>query len=170
MSRHPKINKVTLARRIDKVLEVGNGALVEIPTLASVLLGTIFGIPMAIVDNVLYLLTYTPALVGLGIIATHYRSTVEMKSSTGQWLEVINKILPKLGKMEQEIAGPLIDKIYQHTIDGHPDGELRYNYSDCKVCVKRVKVLRELIPNKATDESDMEFARLFIEERKKFSA
>lgn len=170
MSRQPKISKMTLARRTDKVLGVGNGGLVGIPTLASVVLGTIFGIPMAITQSAIFLLTYTPALIGLGIIGAYYYATVEMKGSSGQWTEVINKILPKLGKMEQEIAAPLVEKIYRHTIDGHPEGGISYSYSSCKVCAKRVKVLRDLIPNKATDESDMEFARLFIEERKKFSA
>lgn len=170
MSRQPKISKVALARRTDKVLQVGNGGLVGIPTLASVVLGTIFGIPMAITHSVLFLLAYTPALIGLGIIGAYYYATVEMKGYTGEWIEVIYKILPKLGKMERDIAAPLIEKVYQHTIDRHPGGGQSYSYSTCKVCIKRVKVLRELIPNKATDESDMEFARLFIEERKKFSA
>lgn len=169
MTRHANPNTGNIVYRAETYVE--STGVVSV-TCAAGFLAIVPGIPLAINVSVLFVLMSLPVLVYVLLaLAVYLPFTTNLRKSTkytGHYFEAKYKVLPKLEKMEKDMAMPMVRKIFDHTVDNHPGQDMRWDDSECKVCMKRVKVLRELVPNKSTDESDMEYARLWIEEKKKF--
>lgn len=77
-----------------------------------------------------------------------------------------------IGDHTQELAKPVMEKVYEHAQVLHKGGGCEWTYSrefsDCKVCKPRLAVLKELAPtNKSINsKDDIEAANQFLAARK----
>lgn len=161
--RYGKPDTGNAAFRVERYVESTG---VVATTCGTGFIAVVVGIPLAINISPFFALFFLPVLVYaiLGL-AFYLPKTVPLPKSHSEYFQAKYKILPKLrGSMEYDIAMPMVRKIYEHTIEHHSSTN---PYWTCSSCGKRLSVLKELVPNKTTDESDMEFAKMWLEEKKK---
>lgn len=169
MTRYAKPDTGRVVSRIESYVE---STTVQVVTWGESFFALAACLPLAIAVNAFFALFFLPALIyivlGLAVYLPMTTDLAKITKYTKHYYEAKYKILTKLrGSMEYDIAMPMVRKIYDHTLEGHPGGGQCWNDDSCSICMKRLKVLRDLVPNKPSDESDMEFAKMWLDEKKK---
>jgi hypothetical protein len=176
ITRYAKPDTGGIVHAVERYVE---GIPVFVSTLIATVLAIVPGLPLAINISPFFGLMFLPTLVYVILfLGIYLPKTVNLKQYdqlTRHYGEARYDILPKLrGHIQYDIALPMVRKIYSCSKGGHADGgasSYQRSYGTCRYCAKRLKLLRELVPDRLTpaNESDMEVALFWLEERKKLN-
>lgn len=160
----PEAGKI--ARASETIVESGDGVwyyvVGGIGSMAS-LVGTILA---TINGGVEFLALVLPALFYFMSLVAYKSGTLEIPNKDAEiYIRAVYHHMPRLVNTPVgSFAKPLIESIYQHTADGHP-GNNGYG-QNCKLCLEREETLKELIPQKALNRTDIDSAKRYLEMKK----
>lgn len=122
----------------------------------------LFFIPAAFMLHPLWWVATAPILLTATVLIAYYGKlpVVDAGRST-QYYEAIYTYYPKIMDTDtEEYALPLIREMWDHLDNPvHP--------TSCKYCEERLATIKELVPRKIMGDTNLDYARSFLEERKK---
>lgn len=166
MTRYIKPESGSLVKFSEEIMESGDGAWYPVVGVFATIGGLGAGVPLTVGVSPAFAALIIPALFFLVTLFSYVKGTISItgRSDSEYYSTAMYKYWPKLKGTELEgLAKPLIEQIYNCTVEGHPGAGYGKN---CTLCNERKKTLKELIPNKPSNRSDIDAAKRFIDMKK----
>lgn len=165
-----------VVRTANKAVFIGDEIFMPVFSMVSLAIAIVGGPVTVVTFGLLGGLLFLPALLCI-IIWTVYGLTSysfgylgDDDQAYGQAYDAYRKTI---GDHTEELAKPLVDKVFEHAQDNHRGGgsSAMRDYKDCKPCMERIALLKELMPSQkaVSSRDDIEQAKLFLQARKELT-